>query len=304
MWVTHHVYYKAPDWLGPLVSAELGVPYVIAEASHAPKRAGGRWELGHAAATQAIGHADLVLCATHHDMVSVEPLVFDRERLVRLPPFLDPAPFRDAAGMRAVYREEIAEALGLDPDVAWIVVAEPMQPGDTVASYRALTAALAHLRDLAWRIVIAGDGSARSAIEAQIETALPGRACFVGKLSPAELAPVYAACDVCVWPAENETYARSMYEAQAAGIAIVTCAPRGVPDSVVEGRTGVRVRPGDPYALAQAMRLLLADSAGRAQMGRAAMAFIQDERSVEAIALRLARVFARAFAGSESPPGG
>ena len=41
LWFTYHVYYKAPDWLGPAVSAALGIPYVIAEASHAPKRACG-----------------------------------------------------------------------------------------------------------------------------------------------------------------------------------------------------------------------------------------------------------------------
>ena len=39
LWFTYHVYYKAPDWLGPAASRRLGIPYVIAEASHAPKRA-------------------------------------------------------------------------------------------------------------------------------------------------------------------------------------------------------------------------------------------------------------------------
>ena len=41
LWFTYHVYYKAPDWLGPAVSAALGIPYVIAEASYAEKRAAG-----------------------------------------------------------------------------------------------------------------------------------------------------------------------------------------------------------------------------------------------------------------------
>ena len=41
LWFTYHLYYKAPDWLGPLVSRSLDIPYVIAEASHAPKRAAG-----------------------------------------------------------------------------------------------------------------------------------------------------------------------------------------------------------------------------------------------------------------------
>jgi hypothetical protein len=41
-WLTYHLYYKAADWIGPAVCDALGMPYVVAEASHAPKRAGGR----------------------------------------------------------------------------------------------------------------------------------------------------------------------------------------------------------------------------------------------------------------------
>ena len=54
LWFTYQVYYKAPDWIGPKVSAALDIPYVIAEASHAPKRAGGPWAVGHAGAEAAI----------------------------------------------------------------------------------------------------------------------------------------------------------------------------------------------------------------------------------------------------------
>src|SRR5689334_9335213 len=43
LWFTYHLYYKAPDGLGPAVCNTLGIPYVIAEASVAPKRADGRW---------------------------------------------------------------------------------------------------------------------------------------------------------------------------------------------------------------------------------------------------------------------
>ncbi|MDP3239076.1 MAG: glycosyltransferase family 1 protein, partial [Reyranella sp.] len=39
LWFTYHCYYRKPDWLGPVVTQALGVPYVIAEASHAPRRA-------------------------------------------------------------------------------------------------------------------------------------------------------------------------------------------------------------------------------------------------------------------------
>src|SRR5689334_6749389 len=47
LWFTYHLYCKAPDWLGPSISRALGIPYVIAEASHAEKRAKGPWRIGH-----------------------------------------------------------------------------------------------------------------------------------------------------------------------------------------------------------------------------------------------------------------
>src|SRR4030081_1639823 len=49
LWFTYHLYYKAPDWLGPAASAALGIPYVAAEASYAVKRAAGPWAGGHRA---------------------------------------------------------------------------------------------------------------------------------------------------------------------------------------------------------------------------------------------------------------
>ena len=46
-WFSYHVYYKSPDWIGPRIAQELRIPYLIAEGSHAPKRAGGPWALAH-----------------------------------------------------------------------------------------------------------------------------------------------------------------------------------------------------------------------------------------------------------------
>lgn len=301
LWVTHHVYYKAPDWLGPVVSAELGIPYVIAEASHAPKRSGGRWAIGHDGAAYAIRRADLVLCQTSHDAVFVEPLVLNPRRVVRLPPFLDPVPFRTAAGLSAEYRQSIAEALGLDPGVAWIVAAEAMDEGNKTESYRALISVLASLADQPWRLLVSGDGPARSMLETEIAARLPGRATFLGPVSPAELAAVYAASDLYLWPSVNESFGRSLYEAQAAGAVVVCGAPRGVPESVAEGRTGLHARPGDTAALAQAMRELLLDPARRGNIGNAAMQFIREERSIAAIANRLDRLLAP-VTGRHPPP--
>ena len=41
LWFTYHLYHKAPDWIGPVVSERLGIPYLVAEASYAAKQRGG-----------------------------------------------------------------------------------------------------------------------------------------------------------------------------------------------------------------------------------------------------------------------
>ncbi|HZO00556.1 MAG TPA: glycosyltransferase family 4 protein [Burkholderiales bacterium] len=284
VWFTYHVYYKAPDWLGPAVSAALGIPYVIAEASYAQKRASGPWALGHEAAADAISRARLVISPARYDVAGLEELV-PNERLVHLPPFLDAAPYREAARERKAHRARLAREHALDPAAPWIVVAAMMRAGDKLASYRTLAATLAQLGDLPWRLLIAGDGAARGEVESAFHAAVPGRACYLGTLGARALAEVYAAGDLYVWPAVNEAYGMALLEAQAAGLPVVSRATRGVPDVVRDGRTGLLVK--DQTSLSGAVRELLVDAKRRAALGREAAEFVARERSVDAAATRL-----------------
>jgi glycosyltransferase involved in cell wall biosynthesis len=286
LWFTYHVYYKAPDWLGPAVSAALGIPYVIAEASYAEKRAGGPWAIGHEAAADAISHARLVLSPSRDDVAGLHGLL-PKERVVHLPPFLDATLYRAAIKKRKARREQLARERGLDPAVPWIVVAAMMRAGDKVASYRALASALSQLTDLPWRLLIAGDGSGRAEVEAALGRAAPGRASFLGTLEARELAATYAACDLYAWPAVNEAYGMALLEAQAAGVPVVSRPVRGVPDVVIDGRTGILADD-----LAVGLRELLTDAQRRQALGREAAVFIHKERSLDAAAQRLGKLLA------------
>jgi len=287
LWFTYHVYYKAPDWLGPAVSQALGIPYVIAEASYAEKRAGGPWEIGHAAAADAIRRARLILEPSRDDLEGLQGLV-GTDRIVHLPPFLDVTPYAAAIKTRRSHRERLARKHGLDAALPWIMVAAMMRAGDKLASYRALAATVGRLTDLPWRIVIAGDGSARREVEGAFEQAAPGRACFLGTLEGRELVTIYAACDLYAWPAVNEAYGMAMLEAQAAGIPVVSHATRGVPDVVLDGKTGLLIAEGED--LARPLRELLVDATRRAALGREAAAFISGHRSLGAAAGQLKRL--------------
>ena len=296
LWLTYHVYYKAPDWIGPGVCAALGIPYVIAEASFAPKRAGGPWALGHEAARDAIARADLLLAPTRYDIECLRPLVSRLDRIVQLPPFLDARPFQDARQARDGHRMRLAARHGLDATIPWMVVAAMMRPGDKLASYRELAAALASLADLRWELLIAGDGLARAEAAAVLEAAAPGRSRFLGELHGADLAAAHASGDLYVWPAVNEAYGMALLEAQAAGVPVVSCALRGVPDVVCHGDTGLLAPPGDPPALAMLARQLLLDPERRRAMGLRAQAWVGSERSLETAARRLDHALARIVA--------
>jgi glycosyltransferase involved in cell wall biosynthesis len=292
LWFTYHAYYKAPDWLGPEVSGSLGIPYVVAEASHAAKRAGGPWDIGHRGALAAIRRADLLLCPTRDDVDGLRGVAMSPERVVWLPPFLDPVLFRAAAGERAAHRERLAQAHALESDVPWIVAVAMMRDGDKLASYRMLAGALGRLQDLRWRLLVAGDGTARAAVESALAAAIPGRAVILGALGMAEIAHLNAASDLCVWPAVNEAYGMAMLEAQAAGVPVVSCATRGVPDVVEHGHTGLLAPAGDEAALAALVRELLLDTGKRARLRNAAGAFVASERSLIATAASLQKLFA------------
>ena len=282
LWFTYHLYYKAPDWLGPAVSEALGIPYVIAEASYAAKRAHGPWAFGHEASVAAIRRAALVLYPSRDDLPGLKQIAEER-RLVHLPPFLDLTPYRAAIGRRDELRAQLAQERNLDRAVPWIAVVAMMRAGDKLASYRALAGALRMLDDVPWQLIVAGDGAVRP----EVEKLFDSRACFLGSLRQRRIAEVLAASDLSAWPAVNEAYGMALLEAQAAGVPVVSCLTRGVPDVVQDGRTGVLVPYGDEVALADAVRSLLSNPERRRNLGAQAARYVAGERSLEAAAQRI-----------------
>lgn len=302
LWFTYHPYYKAPDWIGPAVSHALDIPYVAAEASHAPKRADGPWALGHAAAATAIMAADRVLCLNPVDVAGLAPLVRDRSRLVTLPPFLDDAAYGEVD--RAAARRDLAARWAIDPGPPWLLTVAMMRPDAKLQSYRVLGEALGHLLDRPWRLIVVGDGKARAEVQAALAR-LDDRVTWAGALAAEELPPVYAAADLFAWPAINEAYGMVLLEAQASGLPVVAGSTGGVPSIVADGETGLLTRPGDPLSFAAAVSRLLGDAALRGVMGQAARRAVATRHSMAAAAALLDRTLTAVLAEHRRlPPGG
>ncbi len=268
-WFTYHLYYKAPDWLGPRLAAARGAAYWVAEASHAPKRAGGPWDLGHRAVAEAIAGADRLFCLNPNDRACLAQLVLP-ERMTDLPPFLDASAWRTAS-------------CGGHPPM--LVTVAMMRQGAKLASYRRLGAALAALEDLPWRLLVVGDGPAREQVQAALPT---DRTCWLGKRSEAELPAILANADLFVWPAEREAIGMALLEAAAAGLPVVAARTDGVPAVVAHGETGLLAPAGDADAFARCLRALLTDPDRRREMGAAARARVLARHDIAQAAAALA----------------
>lgn len=289
-WFTYHLYHKAPDWIGPTVARRLRIPYVVAEASYAPKQAGGRFDLGHRAVAEALAQATLVLQPNPADTECVLPLLAAPERLKPLPPFLETALFR--MPNRHESRRAIVERLGADGDKPWLLTVAMMRADQKLLSYRILADALSRLPGPAWELMVVGAGPAAGEVRATLQP-LGARVRWAGALAPEELRSFYRAADIYVWPAIKEAYGMTLLEAQAAGLPVVAGRSGGVSSIVADDETGMLTSEGDASAIADAVATLLRHPDRRRAMGQAAEARAAREHDIQSASVFLGTELAK-----------
>src|SRR5262249_38844878 len=127
------------------------------------------------------------------------------------------------------------------------------------------------------RIVIAGSGP----LEGSLRADCPASVSLVGHLDPGSLARVQAASAMSLLPSTcQEVGPYAALEAGAAGKPVVGSRIGGIPELVADGETGLLVDPGDPVALAGAMRRLWHDPALAAGLGVRAKLRVRRDHSL------------------------
>ncbi|GAA2094141.1 hypothetical protein GCM10009759_21400 [Kitasatospora saccharophila] len=150
-------------------------------------------------------------------------------------------PAADPAGKAAARAELGLPAEG--PLIAWVGALSPEKRPDLALAAHALLPADTHL-------ALAGEGPLRA-------TLAPGPR--VHPLGPlADPAPLYRAADVLLLTSDSEGVPGVLIEAALAGLPAVATDVGWVSDVVRPGEGGLLVPPGDPAALADALRTLLA----------------------------------------------
>jgi glycosyltransferase involved in cell wall biosynthesis len=292
LWFTYHVHHKAPDLLGPAATRALDIPYVVAEASTAPKQRGGRWADGHADALAAIRAADTIVFLNPADVPEVRRARGAEAPFDMLAPFIDVAAFMGNA--RTPRRDRPSDAV---PRLATVAM---MRDGAKLASYRTLATALERLRDAHWELAIVGDGPARAAVEDAFAP-LAARVRFLGARSAAGVAALLRQSDVFVWPAVDEAIGIVFLEAQACGVPVVGANLPGVAAVVAAEHSGLLAPPGDADAFAAATRRLIVDPLLRGRMARNAFGHVRLRHDLPLAAARLDAILRRVVAGHRVP---
>ncbi|MBU4556545.1 MAG: glycosyltransferase [Actinobacteria bacterium] len=102
--------------------------------------------------------------------------------------------------------------------------------------------------------------------------------------SPALVARYMQAADAYVHMALAETFGLATVEAQACGLPVVASAVGGIPETLLDGETGVLVPQQDLAALSSALISLGADADRRLTMGTAAARFARTRFTLDAMA--------------------
>ena len=171
------------------------------------------------------------------------------------------------------------DAAGLTPgtatgDALLCVAAVTPEKGHDV-----LLDALATATDLSWRCACVGSLDRDPAFAEGVGRAtrtkgLGDRVRFPGPRTGAELDRAYAAADLLVLASRAETYGMVVTEALARGLPVLAAEVGGVTEALGHAddgtRPGLLVAPGDPAALAAALRIWLGDADLRGRLRRAA----------------------------------
>lgn len=151
------------------------------------------------------------------------------------------------------------------------------------------------------RLVIAGDGSRRAALEEEACVRGLGNVQFAGVLRGAALqaAIAQAACVIVpsLWP---EAFGLTSVEALAQETPVVAFAIGGMLDTVCDGVDGFLVPPGDVSALVDAVGRLMADPARARRMGAAGRARMAEAFSADTFYRRTMQVYAEAIQAGAS----
>jgi glycosyltransferase involved in cell wall biosynthesis len=177
------------------------------------------------------------------------------DKIAVVPSAVDPSPYQKIDRQRE--RDDLAKALGINPDVSLIGAASALtyeKGHDTLLRSLALLKASGRK----FHCVIAGDGALAGDLESlRAQLGLAQDVTYIGRI--VKVAEFLSALDILVMPSRTEGLGTILLEGIYAGCAVVASNAGGIPE-VIEHGTGGLIFPVDDFAaMAAHLERLLAD---------------------------------------------
>ncbi|MEW9699859.1 glycosyltransferase family 4 protein [Paenibacillus sp. SI8] len=166
-----------------------------------------------------------------------------------------------------VDRNEVLSSRGVDPSKFVLLYVGRLAPEKSVETAIETFAALPEEIRTQSHLLIAGDGpSAASLRECYGEC---DWITFTGFVGGKQLADLYAAADIFIFPSATETFGNVVLESMASGTAVIGAAAGGVNDTIEHEATGLLCAPGDVPAFVDAVKRLFESSEFRRSLAHA-----------------------------------
>jgi glycosyltransferase involved in cell wall biosynthesis len=244
--------------------------------------------VGAAVRRHTLPRADLLLASSS----------FERDRLVtelgvprgRVRVLLTPV---DTDVFRPVDRLDACTQAGLDPSRRYLLFVGRLSDHEKRLGplLDAFARASAEAPDA--ELLLAGDGKDAARLRERAASVVPGRVRFLGWATGAHrLRALYNAADCLVLPSRREGFPTVVGEAMACGTPVLASRVGGVPELVLEGRTGWLVGPEDDAALAERLARVLARPDEARSMRAAARETAESRVSRVVVAPQLRDAFA------------
>jgi glycosyltransferase involved in cell wall biosynthesis len=143
------------------------------------------------------------------------------------------------------------------------------------------------------RLVIVGDGPERPAIENYIrQHRLDDKVTLPGFRE--DIDALLREADVFLLTSRYEGISIALLEAMRAGLPAIGTTVGGIPETILDGKTGLLVAPDDHMALVKAMTTLAGSKARRDEMGKQGYAYFMQEFSLATMLARYQELYTKA----------
>jgi len=186
-------------------------------------------------------------------------------------------------------KEQARKRLGLPQDAVVVTTVARLVPQKGhVYLIEAAKEVVSEFRNI--RFLLVGEGGLRLELEQRVRNLnLAEHFLFLGQRT--DVPEILAASDIFVLPSLWEGLPLVLVEAGLAGLPVVASRVDGIVEIVEDGRNGFLVPPGEPSALAGAIRVLAKDPYLREQMGNKGRAIAHERFAMERIARQVAGLY-------------